>query len=310
MSDEKEALVNYYLVLNVSSSATQEEIKKAFLSLAKIYHPDKNRGNRLSEKKFQQLNSAWEVLRDPKKRRSFDIKLKKKEGFKKLFLNPSPFLDSRVQIEKGIDLEVCVKVSLEEVCQSLQKKICYFKPINGKKKKSSFSFQIPVGTKEKTRLMFKGEGGTEGLGEFGDLYVKIIFHPHSLFKLLDNAYDLILEQPISVVSAFQDKELKTLSPYSTLKLQVKPPLLDKQMLQVKGLGLYKNLKGEKGDLFIKILIDYPLDSRLDIKEVMKNLSLKEKKQYIEELSKNSFLYPKVLKFQKQVQKLKVQYHSL
>ena len=171
---DKKVFINYYLLLNVSSASKPEDIKKAYFKLARIYHPDKNRGSRLAEKKFQQINRAWEVLRDPRKRTLFDLKLKAQEKSKQA-LNKRRLSQENIRVEKRIDLEVSIRVSLEEACQSLYRKINYLKPVNGVNKKSSFEFQIPLGVKEETRLYFKGRGGAEGLEEFGDLYVKINF---------------------------------------------------------------------------------------------------------------------------------------
>ena len=306
---DKKVFINYYLLLNVSSASKLEDIKKAYFKLAKIYHPDKNRGNRLAEKKFQQINRAWEVLKDPKKKKLFDLQLKAQEKSKQA-LNKSRFSQEDIRIEGRIDLEVSIQVSLEEACQSLWRKINYLKQVNGVKKKNSFEFQIPWGVKEETRLYFKGRGGAEGLEEFGDLYVKINFRRHKLFKVIKDSFDLILEHPVSIISSFQDKKLQTLSPYGAVEVNVKPPLVNQQTLKIKGFGLVKNSKGDKGDLFIKILIDYPLSAGVDIKEIMKTLSYEEQRQYVKELSQSSFVYPKVLKFQKKVQEIKVKYYSL
>ncbi len=63
---------DYYKVLGVERSATQDEIKKAFRKLAMKYHPDKNKDNKQAEEKFKEINEAYEVLSDPKKRERYD----------------------------------------------------------------------------------------------------------------------------------------------------------------------------------------------------------------------------------------------
>lgn len=63
---------NLYEVLGVSKGASQDEIKKAYRKLAHKYHPDKNPNNQEAENKFKQINNAYEVLGDPKKRDNYD----------------------------------------------------------------------------------------------------------------------------------------------------------------------------------------------------------------------------------------------
>lgn len=63
--------MDHYNVLGLSRTATQEEIKKAYRSLAKKYHPDLNKSPE-SEEKFKNVNAAYEVLGDQEKRRQYD----------------------------------------------------------------------------------------------------------------------------------------------------------------------------------------------------------------------------------------------
>lgn len=66
------AVKDYYETLGVSKGATQDEIKKAFRRLARKHHPDLNAGNKSSEQKFKELNEAYSVLGDEKKRAEYD----------------------------------------------------------------------------------------------------------------------------------------------------------------------------------------------------------------------------------------------
>ena len=64
--------LNYYEVLGVRKNANQEEIKRAYVKLARRYHPDKNPGDEEAERKFREASEAYEVLSDPEKRKLYD----------------------------------------------------------------------------------------------------------------------------------------------------------------------------------------------------------------------------------------------
>ncbi len=63
---------DYYEILEVSKSASGEEIKKSFRRLAMQYHPDRNPGNKEAEARFKEINEAYEVLKDEQKRAAYD----------------------------------------------------------------------------------------------------------------------------------------------------------------------------------------------------------------------------------------------
>jgi molecular chaperone DnaJ len=63
---------DYYEVLGVAKAASEADIKKAYRRLARKLHPDVNPGDKTAQKKFQDVQEAYDVLRDPEKRRAYD----------------------------------------------------------------------------------------------------------------------------------------------------------------------------------------------------------------------------------------------
>lgn len=65
-------MADYFEVLGVTRTATDDEVKAAYRKLAMRWHPDRNNGSKESEEKFKQLTEAYDVLRDPQKRAAYE----------------------------------------------------------------------------------------------------------------------------------------------------------------------------------------------------------------------------------------------
>lgn len=143
---------DYYEVLEVSRNASPEEIKKAYRKQALKYHPDKNPGDKQSEENFKEAAEAYEVLGDPEKRKRYDQfghdGLKGAQGFSGFSGGMSMedifshfgdifgggFDDAfgsffgggsrgRRKVNRGSNLRVKVKLTLEEIAHGVEKKI-------------------------------------------------------------------------------------------------------------------------------------------------------------------------------------------
>src|ERR1051325_2853998 len=65
-------MADFYAVLGVPRTASDDDIKKAYRKLALTYHPDRNNGSKEAEERFKAISEAYDVLRDPQKRAAYD----------------------------------------------------------------------------------------------------------------------------------------------------------------------------------------------------------------------------------------------
>jgi len=142
---------DYYDVLGVGRDASPEEIKKAYRTLAFKYHPDKNKGNAEAEEKFKEATEAYEVLSDAEKRAQYDQFGKAAFGagpqgfqgasgfdmddalrtfmgafageniFEQLFRGATG--GGRPAVQRGRDIRVRLRLTLEEIAKGVTKKL-------------------------------------------------------------------------------------------------------------------------------------------------------------------------------------------
>lgn len=134
---------DYYEVLSVSRSASEEEIKKAYRRLAMKYHPDRNPGDKTAEEHFKEASEAYQVLSDPERRAQYDrfghAAFEQGAGFGGFDFSAAGFEDvfsdifgdffgtgrgrGRTRARRGEDLRYDLEISFEEAMRATERVI-------------------------------------------------------------------------------------------------------------------------------------------------------------------------------------------
>lgn len=122
----------HYDLIGVKKDATQDEIRKAYLSLAKQLHPDKTGGDKESESKLKEINAAYDVLKDKNKRATYDQSLNPK-AFHPGSSGFGPMMHDLFVKKRGKfapqELRVVVPITLEEAYTGCRKEVVYQNPV-------------------------------------------------------------------------------------------------------------------------------------------------------------------------------------
>lgn len=283
--------IDYYKILGVEKTASDDDIKKAYRKLARKLHPDLNPDDKEAHKKFQQANEANEVLSDPEKRKKYDTYGKdwehaeqfeqqrrsrgagrntdaqqqgsfSEQDFSSFFESMFGAGGGRQTRFRGQDYQAEMQLSLEAAMTTHQQVLT----VNGK----NIRIAIPAGVENGQVIKLRGYG-SPGVnnGPPGDLFIHFKILPHPVFKRLGD--DLYCEVEIDLYTALLGGQatIDTLS--GKVKLTVKPETQGGTKVRLKGKGFPKYKKeGQSGDLYVSYRVKLP-----------KNLTEKEKALFTE-----------------------------
>ena len=292
---------DYYKVLGVSSTATADEVKKAYRKLAIKHHPDKNKGDKVSEEKFKEISEANEVLKDEKKRKEYDnlaedYKNYQKQGGKQGFdgynqknqqQQSNPF-QNRGNTGQQFDDETMNdffasmfggqggrnaqgrKQDLKGQDFTATMKISLEDAYSGTTQQVQLENQklamtIKPGVTEGQVLRLKGKGskGSNG-GQDGDLMITVQIIENQFFKRKENDLYSTIEVDLYTAILGGKTEIKTLKGKISIAVAKETPNGKVVRLKKMGMPIFNKID-EFGDLYATISVKMP--SNLSVKEI-------------------------------------------
>lgn len=288
-----------YEILGIKKEASENEVRKAYLKLAKKFHPDVNPGDKVAEQKFKEINLAYEVLKDEKKRGQYDQMramganpfararagasaggFSSAENFDQFGLGDlfeqifggggfsqggfsGGFKKSYYPPAKGQDRETALTISFTEAANGGERLVQF---ADGKR----LTVKIPAGVDQGSKIKLSGQGdpGMSG-GPAGDLIITLQVAEHPFFKREGN--HVILKLPVSFSEAVLGAEIPVPTLEGTVHLKIPKGISSGQRLKMTGKGIYSSKLGRRGDQFVEVLIKIPKDLPEEYRQAAENL---------------------------------------
>ncbi len=290
---------NPYETLGVATSATQDEIKNAYRGLAKKFHPDLNPGDKNAEKRFKEINAAYELVGTPETRAKFDRGEHEEAqpqgprrggpSYHETQASGGRYSHSFGGMDDDLLHSIFGRMGRGEGGgfefsgdmpgqHTLYKMDVSFRDAvlggaheitlpSGKR----LRVKIPAGVDSGTKLKFAGQG-QPGVGKApsGDAYIELNVKPSALFKRQGN--DLEVDLPISFAEAILGGEVKVPTIDGSVLLKIPQGVSSGARLRVSGKGVINASTGKRGDQYVVLKLVSPQNIDNDLKQAVESWS--------------------------------------
>lgn len=277
------AQTDYYEVLGVKKGASIDEIKRAYRKLAVKYHPDKNPGDKLAEERFKEINEAYAVLSDPKKKEQFDQfgstnfhqKFSQEDIFRgfnvdDMFRDQGFGTDdifSRIfgdalrrqrggghgrMAAKGEDFSMEIQVTFRDAYDGAEKRVAFMR--DGVREE--LSVKIPAGIESGAKLRVAGRGAAGRMGGSpGDLFLTVIVGQDPLFTR--EGADLVLNHEVRFSQAVLGGQIEVPTMSGAKRIKIPSGIQSGTKVRLKGLGFARVGEQARGDMYVRIAVHVP-----------------------------------------------------
>jgi curved DNA-binding protein len=299
------AYKDYYQILGVKRDADADSIRQAYRRLARKYHPDVSKETD-AEERFKELQEAYEVLRDPEKRKAYDrFGQYWKEGMEHgeaaagaagagpggyyRYEDVSPedvagfedFINS-IFGERGFGAEAAgrrrgqdeharLALTMEEAYNGTTRTLSFetLEPDQSgrlRRRTKTLNVTIPAGVTEGQRIRLAGQG-QPGRDEPGDLYIQVHIRPHRDYTL--DGHDIYVELPVTPWEAALGGKVDVQTPGGKVRLTVPPGSQGGQKLKLAGRGM----PGKPGgDLYAVLKVVVPRPANDEQRELYRKMA--------------------------------------
>lgn len=298
---------DYYKTLGVSKNASQDEIKKAYRKLAIKYHPDKNPDDQASEDKFKDIAEAYEVLKDPEKRKQYDAlganwkqyqqqssdfdwsqfggagggRRSHFEGDMGDIFGNGGFSDFFEQFFGGFDGPKGRRQSYGyqqgfpghdlEANLSISLQEAYqgaTRMLNVEGKKIRVKLKPGIADGKTLKIKGKGAASVQG-GPAGDLYLNVHVAEDPRFERKGN--DLYTELKVDLYTALMGGDAEVDSLKGKVKVKIARGTENGKVLRLKGLGMPTEQGRQSGNLYAKVTVQLPKKLNAEEEELFSRL---------------------------------------
>jgi len=297
---------DYYKALGIYKNASQDDIKKAYRKLALKYHPDKNPGNTVAEEKFKDIGEAYEVLKDPEKRKKYDQLGANWKQYEQAGFDPSAYgftggrPGGRYHYEfRGDPSENFGGGGFSDFFESFfggtsggfsgftnfeqdipgsdlagDVSITLQEAYHGTERiidlgNEKIKVKINPGAYDGLKLRIKGKGQKGSRGKAGNLYLSVKVKSHPLYKRKGD--DLLLDVPIDLFVALLGNRQKIQTLSGQVNINIPEATQNGKQLRLKGKGMPKYGKPGYGDLILTLIVKLPKRLTQEQKELIKKL---------------------------------------